>query len=103
MEESSVLLTSLITGIRRSTVEDNITYTTVDSLLTLAERLLRVFVILLAVSSADVGMMENVRIMQEVIDDLERLLQDLSNDVDCDNYGYYRSTSQGREVDQRLK
>ena len=45
--------------------------------------------ILLAVSSADVGMMENVRIMQEVIDHPERLLQDLSNDGDCDNYRYY--------------
>ena len=77
-----MLLMSLLTGIRRATVEDDITYTTVDSLLTLAERLLRVFVILLGVSSADVGMMENIRIMQEVIDDLERLLQYLSNDRD---------------------
>ena len=74
-----MLQTSLITGIRRATVEDDTTHMTVDLLLTFAEYLLRVFVILLAVLSADVA---NVRIMQDVIDDLERLLQGLSNDGD---------------------
>ena len=81
-----MLLTSLITGIRRATVEGDITYSTIDSLLTLAECLLGVFVILLAVSSAEVAMMENTII---VVNDLERLLQSLSNDGNCDNYGYY--------------
>ena len=84
-----MLLTSLITGIRRATVEGDIMYSTIDSLLTLAERLLRVFVILLTVSSAEVAMMENVIIMQQVVNNLERLLQSLSNDGNCDKYGYY--------------
>lgn len=45
--------------------------------------------ILLAVSSADVALMENVRIMQDVVNDLERLLESVNYDEDCDSYGYY--------------
>ena len=43
----------------------------INSLLTLAERLLRVFVLLLAVSNADKAMIDNVRIMQGVVNSLE--------------------------------
>ena len=78
-------MTSLITRIRRTIVEGDM-FSTIDSLLILAQHLLRVFVILL---SADVAMVENVRIMQEVVNTLERLLQSLSNDINCDKYGYY--------------
>ena len=49
MEQASQLLSSLLTGMRRHTAE-GITSSRIDSLLTLAERLLRILTILLAVS-----------------------------------------------------
>ena len=93
MEQSRELLSSLVTGIRRVTVEGGITSSAIDSLLTLAERLLRVFVLLLAVQNADESMIDNVRIMQGVVNSLESVLQALSNDV-LDNYGGYYSPVQ---------
>ena len=70
MEESTELLSTLVTRIRRVTVEGGISTSTIDSLLTLAERLLRVFVLLSAVANADVSMIDNIRIMQGVVNNL---------------------------------
>ena len=89
MEESTELLSTLVTRIRRVTVEGGISTSTIDSLLTLAERLLRVFVLLSAVANTDVSMIDNIRIMQGVVNNLETVLHALcANDV-SDNYGYY--------------
>ena len=50
MDQSRGLLSSLIMGVRRA-VTEGVTAMKIDSLLTLAERLLRMFVMLLALSS----------------------------------------------------
>ena len=86
MEQATELLSSLVTGIRRVLVDGGITSSAIDSLLTLAERLLRVFVLLLA---ADVSLIDNVRIMQNVVNNLERVLHALSANEISDNYSYY--------------
>ena len=80
MDESRGLLSSLVTGIRRASLE-GVTAQKVDSLLTLAERLLRMFVMLLAVSSADLVMADNVRHMQETVNNLENVLHVLNSDT----------------------
>ena len=84
MEAVSGLLSSLITGIRRAILE-GVTASTIDRLLTLADRLLRIFVMLLAVSSADLVMADNVRNMQEVVYKLEGMLHAVNSNEyeDC--------------------
>ena len=46
------------------------------------------FVMLLALSSADLVMADNVRKMQEIVNQLERMLSDLNNN-DCENFSYH--------------
>ena len=87
MDQSRGLLSSLIMGVRRA-VTEGVTAMKIDSLLTLAERLLRMFVMLLALSSADLVMADNVRKMQEIVNQLERMLCDLNNN-DCEDYSYH--------------
>ena len=91
MDEWRILLSSLITGMCRAVLE-GVTASKIDSLLALAERLLRIFVMLLALSSADLVMVENVRKMQEVVDNLDRILYDLSSH-DYEDYGYHLRVS----------
>ena len=45
------------------------------------------FVMLLALSSADLVMADNIRKMQEIVNQLERMLCDLNND--CEDYSYH--------------
>lgn len=86
MDESRGLLSSLIMGMRRAMVEG----VTAMRLLTLAiaERLLRMFVMLLALSSTDLVIVENVRKMQEVVNQLERMLYNRNSD-DYEDYSYH--------------
>ena len=95
MDESRGLLSSLIMGVRRA-VTEGVTAIRVDWLLTLAERLLRMFVMLLALSSADLVMADNVRKMQEIVNQLERMLCDLNNN-DCEDYSYHLRVNFSRE------
>ena len=60
MDQFRGLLSSLIMGRRRAMTEGVIAVR-IDSLLTLAERLLRMFVMLLALSSADLVMADNLQ------------------------------------------
>jgi hypothetical protein len=78
-------------GVRRAMTE-GVTSMRVDSLLRLAERLLRMFVMLLALSSADLVMADNVWKMQEIVNQLERMLCDL-NSNDCEDYSYHLSVN----------
>lgn len=78
MDESRGLLSSLIMGIRRA-VTEGVSAMRVDLLLTLAEILLRMFVMLLALSSADLVIRPKT---------FERILCDL-NDNDCEDYSYH--------------
>lgn len=83
-------LSSLLSGMRRHTAE-GITSSRIDSLLTLTERLLRIFTILLAVLAVSGGaeaqvMANNVRLMQEVVNSLDGILHVLNDESE---HGYH--------------
>lgn len=90
METSLRLVRNLVTEIRR-TVEDGVTVDRVDVLATLGERILRAFVLIIAVNRTDT--LERTLIsMQQVVNNLNRIASSLE-DENFEPYGYHPTIS----------
>ena len=92
MEEICQRIRSLVTDITRVIEEDCLSIERLDSITTSAERLLRVFVMMLNIDSTDI-MEECVRAVQDVVTTLNTMISNMEDTGAAEPYGYYLSLS----------